>query len=79
MNGYKEKAKDIYDKMLQWQDDARIYIERNIVCTSAVKCAIISVDEIISCISIINKIEGKRMDSAAIKFYEGVKQELEKM
>lgn len=46
---------------------------------SARNSAIIVCNEIISCIRIINKIEGKRMDSAAIKFYEGVKQELEKM
>ena len=26
----KEKAKELYDKMLQWQTDGNIYIQRNI-------------------------------------------------
>lgn len=71
----KEKAEEFLWKYLPildgWTDNSKTELAK--------KCAIITVDEIISCIRIINKIEGKRMDSAAIKFYEGVKQELEKM
>jgi hypothetical protein len=42
----KEKAKDIYLKMLQWEYDADIYMKRNVISTSAKKCALIAVDEI---------------------------------
>jgi hypothetical protein len=43
----KEKAKDIYLKMLKWQTDADIYLKRNIISTAAIKCALIAVDELI--------------------------------
>ena len=43
----KEKAKELYDKMLQWQTDGNIYIQRNITSTSAKHSALIAVDEII--------------------------------
>ena len=42
----KEKAKDLYDKMLQWQDMADIYIERNVTSISAKYSSLIAVDEI---------------------------------
>jgi hypothetical protein len=43
----KEKAEDIYLKMLSWQDNSIEYLERNIISTSAKKCALIAVDEMI--------------------------------
>ncbi len=42
----KEKAIEIYSKMLNWQPDADKYIERNIISTTVKKCALIAVDEI---------------------------------
>ena len=46
----KEKAKELYFEMLEWQDECSVYIERNIINTSAKKCALIAVDEIIEAI-----------------------------
>jgi hypothetical protein len=43
----KEKAQELYSKMLEWQDHADIYIDRKIISTSAKKCALIAVDEMI--------------------------------
>ena len=43
----KEKAQELYGKMLEWQDHADIYIDRKIISTSAKQCALIAVDEII--------------------------------
>jgi predicted RNA-binding protein with PIN domain len=43
----REKAIELYNKMLQWQDTADIYIERNIISTSAKYSALIAVDEIL--------------------------------
>ena len=43
----KEKAEHIYLKMLKWQQDADIYLKRNIISTAAIKCALIAVDELI--------------------------------
>ena len=43
----KEKAQELYSKMLEWQDHADIYIDRKIISTSAKKCALIAVDEVI--------------------------------
>jgi hypothetical protein len=40
----KEKAEHIYLKMLKWQQDADIYLKRNIISTAAIKCALIAVD-----------------------------------
>jgi hypothetical protein len=44
----KEKAKELYFEMLNWQPYANQYIERNIISTTAKKCALIAVDEILS-------------------------------
>ena len=43
----KEKAQELYGKMLEWQDHADIYIDRKIISTSAKQCALIAVDEVI--------------------------------
>ena len=44
----KEKAKELYLKMLSWQDNSIEYLERNVISTSAKKCALIAVDEILN-------------------------------
>jgi len=43
----KEKAKDLYLKMLDWQSQSNIYIERNIICPMAIQCALIAVGELL--------------------------------
>jgi hypothetical protein len=43
----KEKAKELYLKMLDWVDNGNEYLERNIVSTAAKQCALIAVDEMI--------------------------------
>ena len=52
----KEKAKELYNKMLQWQDNADIYIERNITSISAKQSALIAVDEILNELDLQNHI-----------------------
>jgi hypothetical protein len=62
----KEKAQELYIKMLEWQDHADVYIDRKIISTSAKKCALIAVHEII-----------KEVD---LKMYwQEVKQEIQKL
>ena len=43
----KEKAQDLYLQMLEWQNHADIYIDRKIISTSAKRCALIAVEEIL--------------------------------
>ena len=43
-----EKAKELYIQMLSWQSECHKYLERNIISTTAKKCALIAVDEILS-------------------------------
>ena len=66
----KDKAKNIYNQMLEWVDDAHIYKERNIVCITAKKCALICVDEML-CIY-------DREDNE-MAYLEKVKQEIYKL
>ena len=79
-----EKAKDLYLKMLSWQNESH-YIERNIISTSAKRSALIAVDEIIeNQENVIAKIEYKLLlkDIKIITFsnyWNEVKQELEKL
>lgn len=44
----KEKAEEIYLKMLKYQHQSNMYIERNIICPTAKNCALIAVEEILS-------------------------------
>ena len=67
----KEKAKELYDKMLQWQDTADIYIERNITSNSAKHSALIAVDELIEAV--------RYLDDDSQYFYEEVKHEIEQL
>jgi len=46
----KEKAKHIYNKMLEWQTDAHRFKEMDIVSITAKKCSVVCVNEIISLI-----------------------------
>jgi len=43
----KDKAKELYLKMLNWETDSNKFLERNIISTSAKQCALIAVDEIL--------------------------------
>ena len=67
----KEKAEHIYLKMLKWQQDADIYLKRNIISTAAIKCSLIAVDEIL-------KIELQEVYQN-IDYWQEVKQEIEKI
>ena len=77
----KEKAIELYDKMLQWQDTADIYIERNVTSTSAKHSALIAVDEIIeSEPSYTSSIfQGSFLKSDNTEYWQEVKQEIEKL
>ena len=48
MSNPKEKAKQLYIDMLSWQDNSIEYLERDVISTSAKKCALIAVDEILN-------------------------------
>jgi hypothetical protein len=69
----KEKARDIYLKMLKWQQDADIYLKRNIISTAAIKCALIAVDEII------NSVDDEHVSDIFNDYWEQVKQEIEEI
>ena len=71
----KEKAKELYDKMLQWQTDGDIYIQRNITSTSAKQCALMTVDEMIDFRNGLYINEG----SLAHKYLLDIKHEIEKL
>jgi hypothetical protein len=43
-----EKAKELYIKMLNWQSQSNLYLERNIICPMAIECALIAVGELLS-------------------------------
>ena len=43
----KEKAKELYLKMLKYQHQSNKYIERNIICPTAKNCALEAVDEVL--------------------------------
>ena len=68
----KEKAKELYNKMLQWQDNADIYIERKITSTNAKQSALIAVDEVI------DNIEDDYMHYE-LDWWQEVKQEINKL
>ena len=71
----KEKAKELYDKMLQWQTDGNIYIQRNITSTSAKHSALIAVDEIIK-----QSWDYREIDLGAnYDYWTKVKHEIEKL
>jgi hypothetical protein len=67
----KEKARELYYKMLGWVYNGNKYIERNIVSTAAKQCALIAVDEILSL--------HKKVALETLEFYLEVKQEIEKL
>ena len=70
-----EKANELYNKMLQWQDSADIYIERNIISISAKHSALIAVDEMLDFRNDLYINEG----SLAHKYLIEVKHEIEKL
>jgi hypothetical protein len=71
----KEKAKDIYLKMLKWQTDADIYLKRNIISTAAIKCALIAVDLRLEGDFIFTDIE---YAENSYEYWKEVKQEIQK-
>lgn len=71
----KEKAKELYDKMLQWHTDGHIFIERNITSISTKRLALIAVDELIKYIHS-DKRANSPMDE---EYWQQVKQEIEKL
>ena len=77
----KEKAKELYNKMLQWQDNADIYIERKITSTNAKQCALIAVDEILN-LDLHSVGDYKCFDDPSewyISYWEEVKHEIKKL
>ena len=71
----KDKAKELYLKMLSWQDNSIEYLERNVISTSAKKCALIAVDEMLYFRNALYINEG----SLAHQWLLHVKQEIEKL
>ncbi len=71
----KDKANQLYFKMLSWQDNSIEYLEKNIISTSAKKCALIAVDEMIDIRNGLYINEG----SIAHQWLLEVKHELEKL
>jgi predicted RNA-binding protein with PIN domain len=70
-----DKAKELYFKMLQWQDTADIYIERNVISITAKQCALICVDEMLDIRNALYINEG----SLAHQWLLDVRQEIEKL
>jgi hypothetical protein len=70
----KEKAKELYLQMLSWQSECHKFIERNIISTTAKKCALIAVDGIIQSQKCCN--ECKYEGSIELKYWSDVKQEI---
>jgi hypothetical protein len=78
----KEKARELYDKILKWQYNANMYIERNITSTSAKQCALIAVDEILELglHDVGNYKDFKGIPCEwYISYWQEVKQEIEKL
>ena len=73
----KEKAKELYLKMLDWVYNGNKYLERNIVSTSAKQCALIAVDEVINSQKCCY--ECKYEGSIELKYWSDVKTEIEKL
>tara|TARA_B110000908_G_C9797011_1_gene246915 strand:- start:65 stop:289 length:225 start_codon:yes stop_codon:yes gene_type:complete len=71
----KEKAKNIYNQMLEWADDAHIYKERNIICITSKQSALICIDEMIKERQILNN----DFDRDRIIELKEVKQEINKL
>jgi hypothetical protein len=71
----RDKSKDLYLKMLSWQDNSIEYLERNIISTAAKKCALIAVDEMIDIRNGLYINEG----SIAHQWLLDVKHEIEKL
>ena len=70
----KEKAKELYLKMLKFQSKSNLYIERNILCPTAKHCARIAVEELLK---ETEEIDGMRVINNP--YWLEVKQEIEKL
>jgi hypothetical protein len=71
----KDKAKQLYIDMLSWQDNSIEYLERDVISTSAKKCALIAVDEMLDFRNGLYINEG----SLAHQWLLDVRQEIEKL
>jgi vacuolar-type H+-ATPase subunit H len=69
-----EKAKELYNKMLQWQYESFEYKKRNIISKSAKQCALIAVEEIISTV---NMCIPYLSEGTYVKYWQEVKKEIE--
>jgi hypothetical protein len=74
----KEKANELYLKMLDWVYNGNKYLEHNIVSTSAKQCALIAVDEIINTNALSEQFD-YGIDKTNIFYWEQVKNEIEKL
>lgn len=70
----KEKAKELYLKMLKYQHQSNVYIERNIICPTAKNCALEAVDEMTKYIPNIY-----HNDMYKEKYWKQVKKEIRKL
>lgn len=71
----KEKAKELYLKMLKYQDNSDLYIKTNIICRTAKDCAQESVYEILN----IDNTKPYILHKEINEFYQEVKKELYKL
>ena len=79
----KEKAIEVYFKMLKWQDESNLYIERNVINTAAKRCALIAIDEILENVDYFFKeLEKDNLPNKfndEIEYWNEVKQEIENL
>jgi hypothetical protein len=74
----KEKANELYLKMLNWQKDSNKFLERNIISISAKQCALIAVEQMILVLPFTDT--NSTLNEYAInlqKYLEQVKHEIE--
>jgi hypothetical protein len=72
----KEKAIELYSKMLNWQPEADKYLERNVISITAKKCALIAVDLRLEGNFLFTSIE---YEEDSLEYWQEVKHEIEKL
>ena len=73
----KEKANNIYSQMLEWADDAHLYKERNIICITSKKSALICVDEVLQTIP--EEVMSYKPFMMNTDYWQEVKEEINKL
>jgi hypothetical protein len=73
----KEKAEEIYKRMLFWLDESNPGTV-DIISVSSIKCALIAVDEIINSYDALNQFSDSKWshNGLFLKYWEKVKQEI---